>query len=56
MKGVTPLKQDMTVEDVRARAAATLEQCILHGATRMRTQVEVDPGIGMRGYRGRRSR
>jgi cytosine deaminase len=37
---------------VHARAAATLEQCILHGATRMRTQVEVDPGIGMRGYDG----
>ena len=52
VKGVTPLKKDMTVEDVRARAAATLEQCILHGATRMRTQVEVDPGIGMRGYEG----
>ena len=52
VKGVTPLKPHMTVEDVRARAAATLEQCILHGATRMRTQVEVDPGIGMRGFEG----
>jgi cytosine deaminase len=50
VKGVTPLKPLMSVEDVRARAAATLEQCILHGATRMRTQVEVDPGIGMRGF------
>jgi cytosine deaminase len=48
--GVTPLKQSMTVEDVRERAARTLEECILHGATRMRTQVEVDPGIGMRGF------
>lgn len=47
--GVAPLKKSMTVEDVRERAARTLEQCILHGATRMRTQVEVDPGIGMRG-------
>jgi cytosine deaminase len=35
---------------VHARAAWTLEECILHGATRMRTQVEVDPGIGMRGF------
>jgi cytosine deaminase len=52
VKGVTPLKKDMTVEDVRARAAQTLEQCILHGTTRMRTQVEVDPGIGMRGFEG----
>ena len=50
--GVTPVKRDMTVEDVHARAAATLEQCILHGTTRMRTQVEVDPGIGMRGFDG----
>jgi cytosine deaminase len=48
--GVTPVKKDMTVEDVHARAAQTLEQCILHGTTRLRTQVEVDPGIGMRGF------
>jgi cytosine deaminase len=50
--GVAPLKKDMSVDDVHARAAQTLEQCILHGATRMRTQVEVDPGIGMRGFEG----
>ena len=40
----------MTVEDIRGRAERTLEQCIRHGTTRMRTQVEVDPGIGMRGF------
>jgi cytosine deaminase len=50
--GVTPVKKTMTVEDVHARAAQTLEGCIKHGTTRMRTQVEVDPGIGMRGYDG----
>jgi len=50
VKGVTPLKPAMTVEDVYARASRTLEQCILNGTTRMRTQVEVDPGIGMRGF------
>jgi cytosine/creatinine deaminase len=50
VKGVTPLKKDMSVEDVYKRAAQTLEQCIMHGTTRMRTQVEVDPGIGMRGF------
>jgi cytosine/creatinine deaminase len=50
--GVTPVKKTMTVEDVYARAKATLEECIKHGATRMRTQVEVDPGIGMRGFDG----
>jgi cytosine deaminase len=52
VKGVTPLKKSMTVEDVRARAERTLEDCIKHGTTRMRTQVEVDPGIGMRGFDG----
>jgi cytosine deaminase len=52
VKGVTPLKPGMSVEDVRMRAERTLEQCIKHGTTRMRTQVEVDPGIGMRGFEG----
>src|SRR5215472_16813332 len=50
VKSVAPLKKTFTVEDTRTRAARTLEECILHGATRMRTQVEVDPGIGLRGY------
>jgi cytosine/creatinine deaminase len=50
VKGVAPLKPAMSLEDVRLRAERTLEQCILHGTTRMRTQVEVDPGIGMRGF------
>jgi cytosine deaminase len=50
--GVTPVKKTMTVEDVHARAKATLDECIKHGTTRMRTQLEVDPGIGMRGFDG----
>lgn len=50
VKGVTPIKDSMTVEDTRMRAERTLQECILHGTTRMRTQVEVDPGIGMRGF------
>jgi len=50
IKGVAPLKKSMTIEDIRDRAERTLEQCIRHGTTRMRTQVEVDPGIGMRGF------
>jgi cytosine/creatinine deaminase len=52
VKGVAPLKKSMSVEDVRMRAERTLEECIKHGTTRMRTQVEVDPGIGMRGFNG----
>jgi len=50
VKGVTPLKPAMTVEDIRERARRTIEDCIRHGTTRMRTQLEVDPGIGMRGF------
>src|SRR5499427_4308370 len=50
VESVAPLKKAFTVEDIRLRAALTLEECILNGATRMRTQVEVDPGIGMRGF------
>ena len=50
MARVAAIKKDLSVEDTRRRAALTLEQCILSGATRMRTQVEVDPAIGMRGF------
>src|SRR5271168_1469280 len=52
MKQVAALKDGFTVEDVRIRAERTLTECILHGATRMRTQVEVDPAIGLRGFEG----
>jgi cytosine deaminase len=52
VKAIAPLKKSMSVEDVRMRAERTLIDCILHGTTRMRTQVEVDPGIGMRGFDG----
>jgi cytosine/creatinine deaminase len=48
--GVAPLKKTMSLEDVRMRAQRTLEACVVHGTTRMRAQVEVDPGIGMRGF------
>ena len=47
---VAPIKHTMSVEDNYQRAERTLQQCIVHGTTRMRTQVEVDPGIGMRGF------
>jgi cytosine/creatinine deaminase len=50
VRGLAPLKSSMTVEDIRRRAEQTLVQCIMHGTTRMRTQVELDPGIGMRGF------
>ena len=52
MRQVAALKQSITQEDVHARAERTLVECILNGTTRMRTQVEVDPAIGMRGFDG----
>jgi len=50
MARVSAVKPRFTVEDVYARAARTLEQCLLHGATHMRTHVEVDPNVGLRGF------
>jgi len=49
---VKEAKKSFTAEDVHTRARETLENCIKHGATRMRTHVEVDPGVGMRGFEG----
>src|SRR5215813_7389136 len=50
MKRTAAIKHTFTIEDVYARARAVLEQCLLNGVTHMRTQVEVDPNIGLRGY------
>ena len=49
---VTAAKQAFTPEDVQARAIKTLEKSILNGTTHMRTQLEVDPGIGLRSLEG----
>jgi cytosine/creatinine deaminase len=43
-------KRGFTAEDVYARGKQTLERCITQGTTRMRTHVELDPGIGMIGF------
>jgi cytosine/creatinine deaminase len=50
MQRTSSIKHTFTREDIYARAAATLEQCILHGVTHMRTQVEVDPNVGLLGF------
>jgi cytosine/creatinine deaminase len=42
-------KRGFTVEDTYARGQKTLERCISHGTMRMRTHVELDPGIGLIG-------
>lgn len=50
MARVAAIKDTFTVEDVYERARQTLEECILHGATHMRTHVEVDPNVGMNSF------
>jgi cytosine/creatinine deaminase len=52
MERVSAVKHTFTVEDVIERASGTLEKCIGHGCTRMRTHVEVDPKVGLRGFEG----
>jgi cytosine deaminase len=43
-------KRNFTVEDVYARGKKTLERCIAQGTMRLRSHVELDPGIGMIGF------
>ncbi len=50
MKRVSAVKGTFTVEDVYARARATLEQCLLNGVMHMRTHIEVDPNAGLHGF------
>lgn len=50
MMRVAAVKPGFTVEDVYDRARATLEQCLLHGATHMRTHVELDGNVGLRSF------
>ena len=50
MERTASIKHTFTLEDIYARARATLEQCLLHGVTHMRTQVEVDPNVGLLGF------
>lgn len=47
---VAGFKPQITEVDVRSRAELTLRECLVHGTTRIRTHVEVDPGIGLRGF------
>ena len=47
---VAAVKNGFTVDDVYARAARTLEKCIRHGTTRMRTHLELDAGVELRSF------
>lgn len=44
-------KAEFTEADVYQRGAKILEQAITQGTTHMRTHVELDPGIGLTGFR-----
>lgn len=50
IRAVSAMKRDFTVEDVYARGAKVLDRAIVHGTTRMRTHVEIDPRIGLRSF------
>jgi cytosine deaminase len=52
MERVSAVKHSFTVEDVNARARATIEKAISHGTMTMRTHAEVDPLVGLRGFQG----
>jgi len=47
---VAAAKRAFTEEDIYERARRTLEKAILHGTMRMRTHVEVDPRVALRGF------
>jgi cytosine/creatinine deaminase len=49
MKRVSAVKDSFTVEDIYARSRATLEQCVLNGVMHMRTHIEVDSPIALKG-------
>jgi len=50
IRAVSAMKQSFTEEDVHARGAQVLDRAIAKGTTRMRTHVEVDPRVGLRGF------
>ena len=49
---VARLKSEFTEADVAERAKRTLRKSVVNGTTRMRTHVEVDPVVGLRGVEG----
>jgi cytosine deaminase len=49
MRRVQAVKSTFTVEDIYTRAKKTLESCITHGTTRIRTHAEIDTPVGVKG-------
>lgn len=52
---VRTAKAAFTPEDVAARAGRVLRMAIGHGTTLMRSHVEIDPVVGLRGFEGVRA-
>src|SRR3974390_820793 len=50
IREVAAAKRCFTEDDIHSRARRTLEKAILHGTMRMRTHVEVDPRVGLKGF------
>jgi cytosine/creatinine deaminase len=44
------VKPQLSTEEVYGRAERALRECLMRGTTHIRTHVEVDPVIGMRGF------
>jgi cytosine deaminase len=51
IESVAAAKLAFTEEDIYTRGRRTLEKAIVQGTTRMRAHVEVDPRIGLKGFR-----
>src|SRR5436305_7542752 len=51
IESVAKAKRDFTEDDIYARARRTLEKAIVQGTMHMRCHVEVDPRIGLKGFR-----
>jgi cytosine deaminase len=50
IQAVAAMKRDFTIEDIYARGKKVIERAVTSGTTRMRTHVEIDPRIGLRGF------
>ena len=50
IRAVAAMKRDFTVDDIYTRGSKVIERAVVHGTTRMRTHVEIDPRIGLRGF------
>jgi cytosine deaminase len=50
MERTAAVKHTFTPEDIYARSEKTIRQCLAHGVTHMRTQIEVDPNVGLLGF------